>query len=66
MDFRSIIAGDFHLKSSAMQNLQNIRPLGHELHPYVDGEQPKIKALIKLNANEKSYPSPPPARRLRD
>ncbi len=36
-----------------------IRPLVSELHPYLYGEQPKIKGLIKLNTNENPYPPSP-------
>jgi len=43
-----------------MSNSQSfIRPLVRGLQPYVYGEQPKIKGLIKLNTNENPFPPSP-------
>jgi histidinol-phosphate aminotransferase len=43
-----------------MKSLQSlIRPRVRGLHPYVYGEQPIIKGLIKLNTNENPYPPSP-------
>jgi histidinol-phosphate aminotransferase len=43
-------------KSNARRQQSLVRPLVRKLHPYVYGEQPRIKGLIKLNTNENPYP----------
>jgi histidinol-phosphate aminotransferase len=36
-----------------------VRALVRKLHPYIPGEQPRIKGLVKLNTNENPYPPAP-------
>jgi histidinol-phosphate aminotransferase len=44
------------LRKKAKRSEFLVRPVVRRLHPYVPGEQPKVKGLIKLNTNENPHP----------
>jgi histidinol-phosphate aminotransferase len=46
-------------QSSNRDSQALIRPFLRAVHPYLPGEQPRIKGLIKLNTNENPYPPSP-------